>query len=64
MNKEHHEMKICTYTVKRDKGFAPNPFYGYCTLAACTPNHMNAKLKEGDYIVGFIKDQGEPCLLY
>ena len=57
-------MKICTYTVKRDKGFAPNPFYGYCTLAACTPNHMNAKLKEGDYIVGFIKDQGEPCLLY
>ena len=57
-------MKVCTYTVKTDKGFAPNPFYGYCTLAACTPNHMNAKLNEGDYIVGFFTDHEEPYLLY
>ena len=64
MNVESYEMKICTYTVKRDRGFAPNPFYGYCTLAHCTPNHMNARLRKDDYIVGFIKHKGEPCLLY
>ena len=58
------EMKICTYTVKADKGFAPNPFYRYCTLAACTPNHMNARLNIGDYIAGFFTDQVEPYLLY
>ena len=58
------EMKICTYTVKTDKGFAPNPFYRYCTLTACTPNHMNAKLNSGDYIAGFFTDQIEPYLLY
>ena len=57
-------MKICTYTVKTDKGFAPNPFYRYCTLTACTPNHMNARLNSGDYIAGFFTDQIEPYLLY
>ena len=58
------EMKICTYTVKTDKGFAPNPFYRYCTLAACTPNHMNARLDSGDYIVGFFTNRDEPYLLF
>ena len=57
-------MKICLYTVKVDTGFAPNPFYGYCTLTACTPNHMNAKLDKGDYIAGFLTDRGEPLLDY
>jgi len=57
-------MKVCIYTVKTDKGFAPNPFYRYCTLAACTPNHMNAHLNRGDYIVGFFTDREGPYLLY
>lgn len=38
--------------MKHDSGFAPNPYYGYCTLAACTPNHMRANLHPGDVIVG------------
>jgi len=36
-----------------DTGFAPNPFHGYCTLAACTPNHKRANLNPGDIIVGY-----------
>jgi hypothetical protein len=57
-------MKICTYTVMTDKGFAPNPFFDYCKLAACTPNHMNARLFKGDIIVGFFTDRHTPYLLY
>jgi hypothetical protein len=30
-----------------------NPFWGYCTLALCTPNHMGIKADQGDWIVGF-----------
>lgn len=43
---------LCFYRMTHDTGFAPNPFHGYCTVATCTPNHMRARLKEGDYIVG------------
>jgi hypothetical protein len=43
----------CFYRMTDDSGFAPNPFHGYCTLAACTPNHKKAsQLKKGDVIVG------------
>ena len=35
-----------------DVGFAPNPYHGCCTLAACTPNHMRANLGLGDVIIG------------
>lgn len=45
-------MRLCSYVVKNDTGFAPNPFWGYCTLAACTPNHMGVRLQEGDWILG------------
>lgn len=45
-------MKIFTYIMKRDFGFAPNPFYGVCTLATCKPKiRKNAQI--GDWIVGF-----------
>jgi hypothetical protein len=47
-----------------DAGFAPNPFYRYCTLTACTPNHMNARLKENDYIAGFFTDRKIPNLVF
>jgi len=45
-------MKLCSYVVRRDTGFAPNPFWGYYTLAACTPNHMGIHLRRGDWIIG------------
>jgi hypothetical protein len=45
-------MRLCSYVVKKDAGFAPNPFFGYCTLTACTPNHQGIKLKAGDWLMG------------
>ncbi|WP_225761747.1 hypothetical protein [Acinetobacter sp. Marseille-P8610] len=30
-------MKIFSYVVSRDFGFAPNPFFNFCTLATCKP---------------------------
>jgi hypothetical protein len=45
-------MRLCSYTVVHDCGFAPNPFADYCTLAACTPNHQGIRLSAGDWIMG------------
>ena len=47
-------MKLCTYIVRRDIGLAPNPFWGYCTLAVCTPNHQGIRLDVGDWVAGFL----------
>ena len=44
-------MKIYSYIVKRDYGFAPNPFYGYCTLATCKPV-IRKHAEIGDIIQG------------
>jgi hypothetical protein len=44
-------MRLFTYVVARDYGFAPNPFYGYCTLATCKPK-IRATALTGDWIVG------------
>jgi len=44
-------MVIYSYVIKRDYGFAPNPFFGYCTLATCKPKiRKNAKI--GDWVIG------------
>jgi hypothetical protein len=45
-------VRLCSYVVTNDTGFAPNPFWGHCTLAACTPNHMGVRLEPGDWIFG------------
>jgi len=45
-------MRLCSYVVKNDKGLAPNPFWGYCTLAICTPNHMGIRSEPGDWFLG------------
>jgi hypothetical protein len=45
-------MRLCSYVVVKDTGFAPNPFGGYCTLAACTPNRQGIRLDKGDWLVG------------
>jgi len=44
-------MKLFTYIVARDFGFAPNPFYGYCTLATCKPQ-IRSSASIGDWVVG------------
>ena len=51
-NRIGKKMKLYSYVVKCDTGFAPNPFYRYCTLAACTPNHMGICPQKGDWIIG------------
>ena len=44
-------MALHSYVVRYDSGFAPNPFYGYCTLATCKPR-IRAGAKVGDWILG------------
>lgn len=44
-------MNIYSYVVARDYGFAPNPFFGYCTLSACKPQ-IRGYAQIGDYVVG------------
>lgn len=44
-------MRLHSYVVEHDIGFAPNPFHGVCTLAACKPRiRKYAKLAE--YVIG------------
>lgn len=44
-------MRLFSYVVARDYGFAPNPFYGWCTLATCKPR-IRAKASVGDWVIG------------
>lgn len=44
-------MRIFSYVVDRDYGFAPNPFHGICTLAACKPV-IRRVASVGDFVVG------------
>ena len=42
---------ILAYIVDHDLGFAPNPFFGVCTLATCKPQ-IRHSAELGDWIVG------------
>lgn len=44
-------VRLRTYVVARDFGFAPNPFHGYCTLCTCKPD-IRRLANVGDWIVG------------
>ena len=44
-------MKLYSYVVARDFGFAPNPFYQFCTLGTCKPD-IRRRAEVGDWIVG------------
>src|SRR5262245_31415483 len=44
-------VRLYSYVVARDYGFAPNPFYGFCTLATCKPD-IRRTADIGDWIVG------------
>lgn len=39
------------YVIARDYGFAPNPFYGICTLATCKPG-IRKSANIGDWVIG------------
>ena len=43
--------RIYSYVVRYDSGFAPNPFYGYCTLATCKPD-IRRRAEVGDWVIG------------
>ena len=44
-------MRLYSYIVTHDTGFAPNPFWGSCTLANCKPA-IRRTAHVGDWIVG------------
>jgi hypothetical protein len=44
-------MRLYSYVVARDYGFAPNPFFGVCTLATCKPR-IRGTAQVGDWVVG------------
>src|SRR5438093_1323152 len=44
-------MKLYSYVVARDFGFAPNPFGEFCTLATCKPG-IRKTAQVGDWVVG------------
>lgn len=48
---ESTAMRLYSYVVARDYGFAPNPFHGICTLATCKPV-IRRCAQVGDWIVG------------
>ena len=44
-------MRLHSYVLDHDYGFAPNPFHGVCTLATCKPS-IREHAEVGDYVVG------------
>ena len=44
-------MRLFSYVVARDYGFAPNPFFGMCSLATCKPK-IRRYASVGDWIIG------------
>lgn len=62
-------MRLFTYKMTHDSGFALNPFHGCCTLATCKPRIRRSK-RARDWIAGFTSTQlngdpvGEERLVY
>lgn len=44
-------MTVWSYKISRDFGFAPNPYYGFCTVACCKPG-VRKGAEVGDLVVG------------
>jgi hypothetical protein len=44
-------LRVYSYIVARDFGFAPNPFFGWCPLATCKPV-IRRTARVGDWILG------------
>lgn len=43
--------RLHSYVVEHDYGFAPNPFWGWCSLANCKPK-IRLKAEIGDFVMG------------
>jgi len=56
-------MRLYSYIVTHDTGFAPNPFFGYCTLACCKPA-IRRTAKIGDWIVGLTPKRDGNRIIY
>ena len=56
-------MNLFSYIVASDSGFAPNPFWGYCTLACCKPA-IRRTATVGDLIVGLTPKAGGHKIVY
>jgi len=48
---EEDEKHLFIYVVRRDLGFAPNPFHGVCTLVTCKPD-IRRSAQIGDWVMG------------
>ena len=44
-------MKLYAYVMTSDTGFAPNPYWGDCTLATCKPR-IRQSAQKGDWVIG------------
>jgi hypothetical protein len=56
-------MKLHSYTVMHDRGFSPNPFWGYCTLACCKPV-IRRTAEDGDWVAGLSSKADGNRLVY
>lgn len=52
-------MKLYSYVVEHDTGYAPNPYFGFCTLCGCKfrksarhPKNVVELAEVGDWIIG------------
>lgn len=45
-------MKLYSYVIPRDYGFAPNPYFNYCTLATCKPR-IRRCAQIGDWVSAY-----------
>lgn len=65
----NRNIRLFSYKLTNDSGFAPNPFFNIMTLATCKP-YMRKSKKIGDWIAGFTSVKlcddkvGEERLIY
>ena len=57
-------MKLYSHVITYDTGLAPNPFHDFCTSALCTPSHKNARLGNGDWLIGNSRKNDGNQLVY
>ena len=51
VKRNYQIVRLYSYIIARDFAFAPNPFYGFCTLATCKPK-IRETATVGDWIIG------------
>ena len=51
LNNDNQMVRLYSYIVRYDTGFAPNPFYGHCTIATCKPR-IRSTAQVSDWIIG------------